>query len=130
MRSTAGPRTTTVIFLATGSTSLGTTRWPQSRHSPMATWTHIDTRSSIWPPSLSRLPNRSTATRRAKPLQIRLWRLGSLEHKLMPTPKAFERLREVLQGINEGEIADIIWDQAIDLSIIDVDHEGVDVVHG
>lgn len=40
---------------------------------------------------------------------IRLWKLGSLEHKLLPTPAAMSRLAEVLLNNVGGGAMDLVW---------------------
>ncbi len=40
---------------------------------------------------------------------IRIWQLGSLEHKIMPTKAAFDALNEVLVYAGNGESFDLIW---------------------
>lgn len=40
---------------------------------------------------------------------IRIWKLGSLEHKIMPTKAAFEKLNQVLVHAGNGQSMDLIW---------------------
>lgn len=40
---------------------------------------------------------------------IRLWKLGSLEHKMYPTQNSVNKLTELLGSIKVGETADLIW---------------------
>jgi hypothetical protein len=50
--------------------------------------------------------------------KIRLWKLGSLEHKIAPSKKAAEQLRCVLDNIKKDETTDIIWGP--DISVIEI----------
>lgn len=52
--------------------------------------------------------------------KIRLWKLGSLEHRIMPSRQAIETLQGILDGIPEGaKTADIIWGPDIDVQVVD-----------
>lgn len=46
---------------------------------------------------------------------IRLWKLGSLEHKIAPTKEAIEMLKGILEECEDSqrERCDIIWGPAI-----------------
>lgn len=46
---------------------------------------------------------------------IRIFKLGSLEHKIAPLPAAAARLSSILQSNVGGGMLDIIWDDAIDV---------------
>lgn len=46
---------------------------------------------------------------------IRIWKLGSLEHKLPPNPAAAYRLSEILENNTGAGTMDVVWDAAIDL---------------
>ena len=50
-------------------------------------------------------------------MKIRLWKLGSLEHRIFPTLDVMNRLRDF---IKEGA-TDIIWGPDIECQVIDVD---------
>ncbi len=41
--------------------------------------------------------------------RLRLWKLGSLEHRIYPTEKAVARLAELLKGWDGKSDLDIIW---------------------
>ncbi len=45
---------------------------------------------------------------------VRLWRLGSLEHKILPTPAAVNKLSEILTNNVGGGGYDLIWDETLD----------------
>lgn len=60
---------------------------------------------------------------------LRVWRLGSAEHKVLPTQEAVDRLAEMLRNRPGGEDLDIVWDPFID--VVSVSGEGdVDIVTG
>jgi hypothetical protein len=42
---------------------------------------------------------------------VRVWQLGSMEHKVFPTEKAVDALRDMLLAMTNGEVevTDIIW---------------------
>lgn len=40
---------------------------------------------------------------------IRIWKLGSLDHKIFPTPASVEKLSEILQHAGGGGSMDFIW---------------------
>lgn len=50
--------------------------------------------------------------------QIRLWRLGKMEQGVKPAPAAFTKLSDVLQNHLGGGVMDLIWDEAIDVEVL------------
>jgi len=50
--------------------------------------------------------------------KIRLWKLGSLEHKVAPTVQAAERLADILRSEDSGYL-DIVWGPDIDVIVVD-----------
>lgn len=46
---------------------------------------------------------------------IRVWKLGNIEAKIMPTEVAIARLAEMLTNNVGGGVMDLVWDAAIDL---------------
>jgi hypothetical protein len=48
--------------------------------------------------------------------KIRLWTLGDPEHKIMPGPGAFKKLREQLLAAAGGSSMDLIWDSTLKLT--------------
>ncbi len=48
--------------------------------------------------------------------QIRLWKLGDLENKILPTDAAVEKLANILVNSVGGGIVDLIWGPAIELT--------------
>jgi len=56
--------------------------------------------------------------------KIRLWKLGSLEHRIFPTKAVADRLSNILANISDDEeITDIIWDPAIEVEVVDGDDD-------
>lgn len=47
--------------------------------------------------------------------QIRLWKIGDLEHKIFPKKEAFSRLAQIIMQAVSGGVMDIMWGPAIDL---------------
>ncbi len=61
-------------------------------------------------------------------MKIRLWKLGNLEHRIIPTKEAVDAFHGLLKGIVDDStktVADLVWDSAIDCILID---DGEDVV--
>lgn len=52
---------------------------------------------------------------------MRLWRLGSLEHKIMPTEAAISRLADMLMNNVGGGTVDLIWGPELDFKESSVD---------
>ncbi len=50
--------------------------------------------------------------------KIRVWKLGSLEHNIMPTDKTIGKLAEILQK-NNGTLTDLIWGPEIDVQVVE-----------
>lgn len=46
---------------------------------------------------------------------VRLWKLGSLEQRMMPTAKAMQHLADLLANVGNGNAMDLIWGPAIEL---------------
>jgi hypothetical protein len=53
--------------------------------------------------------------------RIRIWRLGSLEHELIPTQAAFVRLNNMLMALGSGGTMDIIWGPDLSVEEISTD---------
>lgn len=57
-------------------------------------------------------------------MQIRIWKLGNLEHKIFPKKKVFDRFKkEVLDKWDKRSDLDIIWADTLELTIVDTDKE-------
>jgi hypothetical protein len=53
--------------------------------------------------------------------EIRIWKLGSLEHKINPTQGAAQRLAKILSdSLNDGAL-DLIWGPDIELITVSAD---------
>lgn len=50
--------------------------------------------------------------------KIRLWKLGSLEHKIYPTREAINKLRDILNK-NE-DLTDLVWGPEISVEMYEV----------
>lgn len=61
-------------------------------------------------------------------MRIRIWKLGSLEYKIMPSVQAIRTLSQILMGNQDQEVLDIVWDPAITVQEIEITPGGVDVV--
>ncbi len=62
-------------------------------------------------------------------MQIRLWKLGNLEHRMYPTEKAVQRLAEQLSAWDRKSDFDIIWGPDMELVCHSVT-AGCDLVAG
>lgn len=52
--------------------------------------------------------------------KIRLWKLGSLEHKISPTDMAVQKLYDILLDIRDSEkTEDIIWDATLNVEVVE-----------
>lgn len=45
---------------------------------------------------------------------VRLWRIGSLEHQILPTAAAIQKLANILMNRTPGQVLDLIWGPEID----------------
>jgi hypothetical protein len=65
-------------------------------------------------------------------MKIRLWKLGSLDHRIMPGPATFGKFRDILREASESgrQTFDIVWDPAISVQEIEVGPDGIDVPVG
>lgn len=56
--------------------------------------------------------------------KIVLWKLGSLEHRIMPSRQAIEKLADMLRsGLQQKEIEDtmhVIWGPDLTIEVVDV----------
>lgn len=53
---------------------------------------------------------------------IRLWTLGDLEHKILPTKGQVEQLSEILaENKTDDDVFDLVWGPAIDVKIVKKD---------
>ncbi len=62
--------------------------------------------------------------------RLRVWKLGSLEHKILPTPAAIQKLADLLVQWDGKSDLDIIWGPELTVEQFDVGPGGIDVVGG
>jgi len=55
--------------------------------------------------------------------KIRIWKLGSLEHRMLPTPEAIKKFQDILNNIEVGEDVDLAWGPDIDVLVVDNSEE-------
>ncbi len=57
-------------------------------------------------------------------MKIRLWKLGSLEHKVLPTQECVQKFRDVLKECTEkdGEY-DLVWNPAITVELVEIEDD-------
>jgi len=64
--------------------------------------------------------------------KIRLWTLGNLEHKIIPTESGVKRLRDILSigKKSSDKVVDLVWGPELNVKTINVDtnEEVVDVI--
>lgn len=58
-------------------------------------------------------------------MKIRLWTLGNLEHKVLPTPQAIRRFKRMLKNelrkLHDTEpVLDIVWGPELSVQTIDI----------
>jgi hypothetical protein len=57
-------------------------------------------------------------------MQIRIWRLGSIEHKILPTPQAIRKFKRMLKNelrktYDSEPALDIVWGPELSVTVID-----------
>ncbi len=62
--------------------------------------------------------------------KIRVWRLGDLEAKIIPTEAAIQRLADILMTRVDGQDLDVIWNPWISVQQLDIESGEVSVVVG
>ncbi len=57
-------------------------------------------------------------------MKIRLWKLGSLEHRITPTQQGLNKLRNILKEstAKSGEI-DIVWGPELNVELIEIEDD-------
>lgn len=60
-------------------------------------------------------------------MKIRLWKLGSTEHRIYPTDTAIHTLTDILNSIREPG-GDIIWGPDINVELVEIDDSDMNVV--
>ena len=57
-------------------------------------------------------------------MKIRLWKLGSLEHNLVPTKEGIDKLRNILkEGIKNGGELEIVWGPEIHCELVEIEDD-------
>ncbi len=56
--------------------------------------------------------------------KIVLWKLGSLEHRILPTQEAVEKFTKILEGAKDAlsaqDVAHMIWDDTVSVQVIEI----------
>lgn len=60
--------------------------------------------------------------------KLRIWRLGSLEEKILPTQKAIDTLTSYLQQWDGNSSIDIVWGPDLHVEQIDLATNAVDII--
>lgn len=60
--------------------------------------------------------------------KIRIWKLGSLEHKILPTKEAVEKLAGIVLGWDRETTLDLVWGPDLELVQLDVDSNTIDLL--
>lgn len=71
------------------------------------------------------------ATAKLKPIRtpkLRIWKLGSIEHRVLPTQAAIQRLAGMLSEWDGESDLELIWDDALKMEQVDVATGDVDIV--
>lgn len=55
-------------------------------------------------------------------MKIRLWKLGSLEHKIIPTKESINEFRKLLKDNLTDEVVDIVWGPEVECEVIDTEN--------
>jgi hypothetical protein len=62
-------------------------------------------------------------------MKIRLWKLGSLEHKILPTKESVEKLNKILSdSVGKDGTLDLIWGPELTLEVYDDQEPITDVL--
>jgi hypothetical protein len=61
---------------------------------------------------------------------IRLWKIGSMEHNILPNKAMIEKVTKLVKNINEStdQIEDIVWGPELSLSIYHVNGDADDYI--
>lgn len=81
------------------------------------------------PPQPAPQENEVTEPAKTAPTKLRIWKLGSLEHRIVPSDKAVRRLQRILNKWDHKSDLDVIWGpDPIELVEFDVAHGDRDLV--
>lgn len=78
-----------------------------------------------------KLPNIGHAIEGLKPIRtpkIRIWNLGSLEHRILPSQEAIDRLVTLLQAWQPGEDLDLVWGPELTMTQYDCGPGDIDII--
>ena len=57
-------------------------------------------------------------------MKIRLWKLGSLEHRWVPTKEGIDKVRNILkEGIKKGGELDIVWGPELNVELVEIEDD-------
>lgn len=66
--------------------------------------------------------------RTAKVKKLRIWKLGNLEHRILPTKEAIDRLADILMKWDGKSDLDLIWSPDISMEQVDLDTNAIDII--
>ncbi len=63
-------------------------------------------------------------------MKVRLWTLGSFEHRVIPGKQSIEKLRQLISNLTYGEdgYADVVWGPDLMVTVVEVDENLNDVI--
>jgi len=67
-----------------------------------------------------------------KTKQLRIWKLGNLENKILPSTESFNRLNKIIDTFNNNDKPiDIVWGPDIELEVFNIEYsdDSVDIIH-
>ena len=82
---------------------------------------------------IAALTNTSSATTKEKlefkKQRIVIWKLGSLEHKILPTRAAVDKLRNILaKNIDSNEDMHLVWGPELSVEVIEIGEDDLGVL--
>lgn len=60
--------------------------------------------------------------------KLRIWRLGNLEHKILPTETIINKLADMIRAWDQESDLNIIWTPDLEVQQIDLDTNAVDII--
>jgi hypothetical protein len=64
--------------------------------------------------------NRKTEKQPGEVNYLRIWKLGNLDHKIMPRAKAFDKLREALEEWDGYSTMDFMWGPDLQVEVFEI----------
>ena len=61
-------------------------------------------------------------------MKIRLWSLGNLEHNIIPTKEAVDKLKKEIDALPKEGVGDIVWGPELTCTVIDTGEEATDII--